>query len=177
MNPAEFNPKVAMALQAVVLLSAFVGAVVLVVTRKDRLLAVVAGVFVAACAAALAARRDTFLPFLGHAALPPTLLKEAFAPRNANVEAVVAVDAPDGARVLYWGAKPAEEVRGSPNAAYDDYSNAGVAVAAGKRATLRFECPASYRVPGMGALERHVHYRVVAGGGLIGPVRTAYVTC
>lgn len=168
-----------MFLQAIVLLAAFVSGLVMMMARRNRVVAIVAGVVVSLSALVLAFRRDTFLPFLGVAALPPTLIKDELTPRNANVEATIAVpDAPDGARVLYWGARAAKEVRPTPWAAYDDWSNAGVATVKGGKALLRFECPTKYRVPVAGELERHVHYRVCGGAkGLMGPVRTEYVVC
>jgi len=177
-KPSDFRPRLHMALQVVVLLAAFLGGVALMLVRRQRLLAVAVGIAVVVSVAALAVRRDAFLPFLGYVALPPTLLKEGpVAPRNANVETSAIIDVPDGTRVLYWGAKSAEEVRDSPGAAYADFENAGVAVVKSNRATLRLQCPAKYRVPGPGVLDRHVHYRVVFGGGLIGPVHTLNVKC
>lgn len=173
----SFRPWVTILLQVVVLAAAFVGAVALMFARRHRALAVVTGVAVALAAAALAARRETFLPFLGAAALPPSLLKDGpVAPRDANVETSVLVDAPDGTRVLYWGAQPAEAVVDAPAPAYANYENAGVAVVKSGRATLRLACPASYRVPWRGALDRHVHYRVAAGA-VLGPVHSAHVEC
>lgn len=171
-------PKLYMLLQAIVLIAAFVGGLVMMMARRIRLASIFGGLVVTLSALGLAFRRDTFLPFLGPAALPPTLLKDELAPRNANTEAVLTVDAPDGTRLLYWGARPAAEVRPSPWAAYDDWSNAGVTVVRGGKATIRFECPAKYRVPVAGVLERHVHYRLCSGKrGMLGPVMTEYVVC
>jgi len=138
------------------------------------LLSVVAGTL----AIWLLFQRDTYLPFLGHMALPATLLKEHTVPANSNAEAAIDVDAEDGARVLYWGARPAKEVQPNPWRAYDDFSNAGIAVVKGGKAVLTFQCPAEYNVAMRGKIDRHVHYRVSgATSGILGPVRTAYVKC
>jgi hypothetical protein len=166
-----------MLLQSIVLLAAFVAGLVMIMARRLRLVSVVAGVVVTVSALLLAFCRDTYLPFLGSAAIPPSLLKDEHAPRNANIEATIAVDAPDGTRVLYWGARPSKELSPDPWAAYADWSNAGIAVVKGGKATLRMECPGKYRVPIQGELERHVHFRVSGAKGMMGPVKTEPVVC
>jgi hypothetical protein len=141
-------------------------------------LKLVIAVVVGVAALWLGLRRDTYLPFLGYAALPPTLIKDRHAPANANVEAVLEVpDAADGTKVLYWGARPSKVIAPNPWRAYDDWSNAGVAEVKGGAATIIFECPGEYQVRMRGSLERHVHYRVVSDKGMIGPVKTTYVKC
>ena len=138
------------------------------------LLCVVVGIM----SAWLLTRRDTYLPFLGYAAVPPSLIKDRFVPQNANVEALIDVDAVDGTKVLYWGARPSKEIKPTPWKAYDDWSNAGVAVVKNKKAIVVFHCPAEYEVPMRGKLQRHIHYRTCAGTiGILGPVQTAYVKC
>lgn len=97
-------------------------------------------------------------------------------PNNANVEAVIEVDAIDGTRVLYWGAKSSDEVKPSPWKAYDDWSNAGVAIVKDKKAIVIFHCPGQYEVGMRGKIDRHMHYRVL-NKAMLGPVKTAYVKC
>jgi len=123
-------------------------------------------------------RRDTFLPFLGYAAYPVSLVPKESVPLGANKEVTLPIDAPDGTRVIYWGAKPSEQVKNNPITAYGDYSNAGVATVESKEAIIRFGCPSEYKV-GLGKrLRRHIHYRLCcAQSGLIGPVETVWVTC
>ena len=132
-----------------------------------------------ACAAWLLSLRNTYLPFLGSAVLPPSLLRDVVTPPDANVR--VRVDVPgaaDGARVLYWAAAPASGVQQDPATAYGDYHNAGVALVKGGGATLALQCPAEYEVPSGRKLSRHVHYRVQPPSkALLGPVRTTTVEC
>lgn len=120
-------------------------------------------------------QRDAYLPFLGPAAFPVSVLREGPVPRAAPVaEYRVKVAARNGACVLYWAAKPGHD--GLPaRPAYEDTRNAGVARAWNGVATFVLECPSSYTVNGR-TLARHVHYRV-HDGRVFGPVRTARVVC
>jgi hypothetical protein len=179
------NFSMPMIAQAIVLLFAFVMAVRMLFSIRTSagaggLVKALVAVTVGVAALWLGMRRDTYLPFLGYAALPPTLIKDRHAPANANVEAVLEVpDAADGTKVLYWGARPSKDrnaVAPNPWKAYDDWSNAGVAEVKSGVATIIFECPGEYQVRTR-ALKRHVHYRVVSDKGMIGPVKTTYVEC
>lgn len=122
-------------------------------------------------------QRDTYLPFLGHAAVPASLLKEASIPDGANVSVQIPVDAPDGTKLIYWGAKPSDVVYPTPWDAYDSFTNAGVTLVKNGAVTIRFHCPSKYRIPSGRTLNRHVHYRVAGENGMVGPVQTKYVNC
>lgn len=123
-------------------------------------------------------RRDTYLPFLGPAAFPKSLIPGDFAPVNSNTEITVPFEAADGTRVIYWGALASGEVSPNPKDAYGDYSNAGVATVKDKKALIRFHCPGEYYVPMGRKLKRHIHYRFCCvKSGLLGPVRTIWVKC
>jgi hypothetical protein len=128
----------------------------------------------------LAFRRDTYLPFLGDAAFPKSLIPTEVSPKDANTEIRVPFDAKDGTRVIYWGAQPTNPrtVFPTPALAYGDYSNAGVAVIKNGEALLRFQCPSEYYVPTGKKIGRHVHYRLCCQmSGLLGPVETLWVKC
>jgi uncharacterized membrane protein YuzA (DUF378 family) len=125
--------------------------------------------------------RNYYLPFLGDAAFPcgPLTPKE---PLGADAQVVVSV-APS-ANVVYWASSSTPEndgdaaVASNPWVAYGQYTNAGVARAdASGKAVLRVRRPIQYKVPPLGrTLSAHVHYRVCADkGGMLGPVRTAYI--
>jgi len=127
-------------------------------------------------------QRDTYLPFLGDAVFPPAAIVSERIPEKADLETQVAVDAPDGARVIYWGAAKeagAGAIVPNPWDAYGDYSNTGVAIVREGVAKLRFQCPTQYQVGAMNhTLKRHLHYRVCCvRSGMLGPVQTKYVTC
>lgn len=125
-------------------------------------------------------RRDTYLPFLGYAAFPNSLIPNDFAPVGSDTEVNVHFAAPDRTRVIYWGAMPSDKsgnTYSDPKSAYGNFANAGVATVKNGEATIRFSCPGQYMVPGR-KLKRHLHYRFCYGtSGLLGPVQTMWVTC
>jgi hypothetical protein len=125
----------------------------------------------------LISRRDTYLPFLGYAVLPPSAIKDSVVIENANVEVKVPIDAKDGTRIIFWGAKPSNEVKPNPAAAYNDYSNLGITKVLNGEAVIRFNCPSRYKVGPGYRLDRHIHYRLVLDNGLMSPIQTKKVTC
>ena len=136
------------------------------------------GLAVGLAAAWCLLRRDFYLPFLGQTALPCDALVEK-TPADADVAVTVRGLAP-GTNVVYWAAERVEEVGrvvASPWAAYDRYTNTGVARADAQGvAVLRVRRPVAYQVPSGRTLAPHVHYRVCRGGGLLGRVLTAPLT-
>jgi hypothetical protein len=141
----------------------------------------IAAIVALLCALMVGFRRDNYLPFLGEAALPASMLKDASSPANSNVETDIVVDAPDGSKVVYWGAAPSTKaaVAPSPSAAYKDYSNAGIAVVRNGVARVRFFCPVKYQVSWGKTIDHHIHYRVIDKNSpvMLGPVKTMYVNC
>lgn len=128
---------------------------------------------VGAAALAVALCRDFYLPFLGEAVMPCSVL-EPKVPENADTEVKVLVK--PGDKVLYWASEPANESMKELKDwrhAYLDYKNAGVAIADSDGfAALKVRHPQPYTVPIKGDLEAHVHYRVCMHDGFIGPVKT-----
>lgn len=119
--------------------------------------------------------RDFYMPFLGPAAMPPSLLKLG-TPPDATVS--VSVDAPGKAtHVMYWAATPSSMPNEDPMAAYRGFKNSGVVEVAGGRATLRIACPGTYKVGWGRMLPKHLHYRYVFANGMMSAVKTANVTC
>lgn len=134
--------------------------------------------FASVLALYLLLQRDLYLPFLGRAAFPMGLVQNEEAPKGANVSHELEFDAKDeGKRVIYWGAKPSQQVIPNPWDAYQDFSNAGVAVIKNGKAIVKFFCPTAYKVPWGKTLNRHIHYRVCCDRGLMGPVETAFIKC
>lgn len=129
-------------------------------------------------ALSLVFRRDIYLPFLGETIVPGGALAEK-TPQNANEQ--VTITTIPNAKVLYWAAEP-NPTQGKDvpewNEAYSEYENSGVTVADGAgNAILRFRGPPqSYRVPIMGQLEPHVHFRICNEHGIMGPVQIKKVT-
>lgn len=132
---------------------------------------------VSACIASLVlvSSRTSYLPFLGEAVFPSSLLKEPSDPADATV--TVEVDAGRGAtHVAFWASESKGYVVKNPWDAYDQYSNSGISVVKGGKATLNVRCPAQYAVRGR-VLPRHVHFRDIYPSGIVGEVKTAQVVC
>jgi len=118
---------------------------------------------------------ETWLPFLGEAALPPSALSPS-EPQNASKS--VTVECPRGTKyVAYWAASQKASVFASPKTAYASFENSGVATVVAGTATLRLACPAAYRVPYAGVLPKHVHYRFVGYDGIMSRVHTRKLAC
>lgn len=133
------------------------------------------GIFfiVALAAVAVVFKRDFYLPFLGEAHVPCSVLADKV-PEGADTSIGVRVQ--PGAKVVYWAAEPANEDLKSLNdyrGAYLEYRNAGVTTAdADGNATLKVRTPQGYTVPVKGALPPHIHYRECAPRGFMKPVVT-----
>lgn len=123
-------------------------------------------------------QRDTYLPFLGSAALPSTIIGNDRVPEGANTELSIALNVADGTKMIYWGAEPSTSVVGNPWDAYQKYTNVGIATVQKGSVTIKFKCPAEYKVMGAKTLKRHIHYRLCCTKeSLLGPVETVYVKC
>jgi hypothetical protein len=143
----------------------------------------------------IGANRNTYLPFLGSTAVPPSVFQREMIPAGYNVSYVLSLNdnVEDGTYVLYWGAlssrdalssgdrkKCKEIIRNNPIDAYGDYSNTGMVTAKNGKATLYFNCPDKYQVGDMmkKTIERHIHYRLIKPNSpMMSPVYTAYVKC
>lgn len=118
--------------------------------------------------------KTTFLPFLGEAALPPSVLKLA-APTESTIDVTVRVPG-RATHVIYWAASPSSSVIPTPSDAYKGFSNAGVVEVINGTAVLPLQCPSRYSVR-YRELEKHVHYRAVFPEGILGAVKTQNVVC
>lgn len=174
-----------MCIIATVLLFTLYASIDTIATKKSTWWCKVIAGFALSGALILAVDRDTYLPFLYNAVFPSSLVKSVHSPAHANVETVIIVDEPDGTKIAYWGAMPLhQDVHDTPQQAYANYANAGVAEVKNGQATLKFFCPSKYKVnhmyPWATTLERHVHYRVLDSDkykGMMSPVYTKWVKC
>lgn len=123
-------------------------------------------------------QRDTYLPFLGNAVFPTSAIIEERVPDNANSDVTLKMPIPDGMKIIYWGAEPSKDTVGNPGDAYKNYSNMGVTTVRNGSVTLKFKCPAEYKIPSGRKLKRHIHYRTCCTKkAMLGPVQTVYVEC
>ncbi len=134
-------------------------------------------VLVGIAAVTIMFNRDTYLPFLGETVLPCTTIPERVPP-GATKE--LRVPAPAGSKVLYWAAEPAmEELKQIPTwqQAYSKFENAGVVTTDSTGvAILKVRNPQPYLVPFKGRIEPHVHFRICDGTGMLGRVKTVFIS-
>jgi uncharacterized membrane protein YuzA (DUF378 family) len=120
--------------------------------------------------------RDTYLPFLGPMVAPCSVLDNR-EPPGATREVKVIVE--PNVKIIYWAAEPAAknlERLNSWKEAYLNYENAGVATSNGEGvAILKVRDPQEYKVPFMGKLGAHVHYRVCGEAGWMGRIRSVFI--
>ena len=147
------------------------------ITGKNTLIANAIFLFVGIAALFLGFARDSYLPFLGPAVLPCSLLKVQ-TPEGADYEKRVLVK--PGVKVMYWAAEPATERLSDIHdwrKAYLKFMNAGCARANDYGvAVLLVRNPQPYSVPLKGRLEPHVHYRSCGDGGMMSRIETVFLS-
>ena len=122
----------------------------------------------------IAFKRDNWLPFLGRSVFPHSILQQQ-TPKQATQEITVNVKVPN-AKVIYWASKDTQNETTPVFEAYDDFSNAGVALSdAQGNAVLKVQKSTGYIVPSGKYIKRHVHYRLAKDEySMLGSVNTAY---
>ena len=142
----------------------------------DSFMATLIYFLVGAAAIAVMFDRDTYLPFLGPMVAPCSVLDNR-EPPGATREVKVVVE--PNVKIIYWAAEPAAknlEKLNSWKEAYLNYENAGVATSNGEGiAILKIRDPQEYKVPLMGKLGAHVHYRVCGEAGWMGRIRSVFI--
>ena len=138
-------------------------------------------IFIIAAAVILMMKKDTFLPFLGLAHLPNTLIADEKIPKGANLSYSIDMNEyEDGTIVVYWAANKTDKIIEDPYEAYKNYNNVGVSKVKNGKAEVRIFCPDRYKVKKIfnQLLERHFHYRIVyKDTGFLSPVMTVKVDC
>jgi hypothetical protein len=138
-------------------------------------------IFIIATAIVLIMKKETFLPFLGLAHVPNTLIAEERIPNGANILYSIDMnDYEDGTKIIYWAANKTDKIIEDPYEAYKNYNNVGVSKVKNGKAEVRIFCPDKYKVKKIfnQLLERHFHYRIVfKDTGFLSPVMTVKVDC
>ena len=138
-------------------------------------------IFIIAAAVILMMKKDTFLPFLGLAHLPNTLIADEKIPKGANLSYTIDMNEyEDGTIIIYWAANKTDKIIEDPYEAYKNYNNVGVSKVKNGKAEVRIFCPDRYKVKKVfnQLLERHFHYRIVyKDTGFLSPVMTVKVDC
>jgi len=138
-------------------------------------------IFIIAAAIMMIMKKETFLPFLGLAHLPNTLIAEEKIPKGANLSYSIDMkEYEDGTIIIYWAANKTDKIIEDPYEAYKNYNNVGVSKVKEGKAEVRIFCPDKYKVKKVfnQLLERHFHYRIVyKDTGFLSPVMTVKVDC
>ena len=138
-------------------------------------------IFIIAAAIIMIMKKETFLPFLGLAHLPNTLIAEEKIPKGANLSYSIDMkEYEDGTIIIYWAANKTDKIIEDPYEAYKNYNNVGVSKVKDGKAEVRIFCPDKYKVKKVfnQLLERHFHYRIVyKDTGFLSPVMTVKVDC
>jgi len=126
--------------------------------------------------------KNTFLPFLGNCVFPVGLLPNEMYPPKSNFEIELDFHYPDGTKVIYWSAYPKKNdkdfIYETPNDAYGDYKNSGIAIINNKKATLHIYCPNKYTLPNGFITDKHIHYRLAfKNNPILSEVKTVYINC
>jgi hypothetical protein len=164
-----------------ILLYSTISAIYILFNNNYNIFIRIFAIFIIASAVILMMKKDTFLPFLGLAHLPNTLIADEKIPKGANLSYSIDMNEyEDGTMVVYWAANKTEKIIEDPYEAYKNYNNVGVSKVKNGKAEVRIFCPDRYKVKKIfnQLLERHFHYRIVyKDTGFLSPVMTVKVDC
>ena len=164
-----------------ILLYSTISAIYILFNNNYNIFIRIFAIFIIASAVILMMKKDTFLPFLGLAHLPNTLIADEKIPKGANLSYSIDMNEyEDGTMVVYWAANKTEKIIEDPYEAYKNYNNVGVSKVKNGKAEVRIFCPDRYKVKKVfnQLLERHFHYRIVyKDTGFLSPVMTVKVDC
>jgi len=124
--------------------------------------------------------KEVFLPFLGNAVYPISLIPSELHPPNINYSTERYFNYPDGTKIIYWAAIGLnnDSIYNNPTDAYGNYKNSGVAIVNNNKAVLHISCPNKYKIPSGNILEKHIHYRVAfPNNPILSDVKTIYINC
>jgi predicted membrane channel-forming protein YqfA (hemolysin III family) len=168
-------------IMSIILIFSFVACIYILFNDNYNTLLRIFSIVVLACIVMLAIKKETFLPFLGIAYVPNTLLSVPKYPQGANISYNIDMkDYEEGTTVIYWAATKTDKIIEDPYEAYKSFDNVGVTVVKDGIAEVRIFCPDKYKVKKVftKSLEKHFHYRIVfKETGFLSPVMTVKVDC
>lgn len=105
-------------------------------------------------------KRDHWLPFLGKAVLPESLIP--LSNNKLKTDRIIKIKVPPNVKVMYWAADKMKDDKQDVFKAYNGYINSGV-VKSNKHgiASLPIKTGNGYIVPNGKQIPRHIHYRYV----------------
>jgi len=108
--------------------------------------------------------KEVFLPFLGTAIYPISLIPSEMHPTHTNFSIQHDFNYPNGTKIIYWAANSNSNnndyIYNNPHDAYGNYKNCGVSVVNNLKAVLYLNCPNKYKIHNRTTLNKHIHYRV-----------------
>lgn len=128
--------------------------------------------------------RDVYLPFLGNAVIPVSLIAPVTPQQKPQPNSLMVqlTKLPPNTKILYWAAESADPRDESVlmwNDAYKDFANGGVVVSdATGAATIMVRKPQKYKVSRFGipmTIKPHIHYRYVIGKSMLSKVYTVFL--
>ena len=164
-----------------IFLFAFINSIDIIVSNNYDVLMKLFAFIIILFIVVIASNRNIYLPFLGKTVISPNVIANEMHPLGANEELKLEVNYPDNTKIIYWGAKSTNKdiIQSSPEIAYGDYTNSGVAIVKNKLVKLMYFCPDKYAVKPLNTkLNRHIHFRaLVPNSAMLGEVKTAYIKC
>ena len=127
-------------------------------------------------------KRNYYLPFLGRTVYPCKRKEIEKIPYiegyERQPEKTILTNYPDK-NIIYWAAMPGKKKKKTPEDAYKDFENSGIARSNQKgKVTFTYYKPVGYSVNRFGfekELKPHIHYRACLGNGLLSQIETKYV--
>lgn len=126
-------------------------------------------------------KRNYYLPFLGRTVYPCNKKEVEKIPYIEGYERqpkTILTNYPDK-NIIYWAAMPGKKNKKTPEDAYKDFENSGIARSNQKgKVTFTYYKPVGYSVNRFGfekELKPHIHYRACLGNGLLSQIETIYV--
>lgn len=164
-----------------ILLFAFISSIDILIDESNNIFSRLFALIIIILIVVISPDRNIYLPFLGKTVFPYYLIGNEIHPHGANDSITLEVKYPDNTKIIYWGAKSTDKniIKLSPEEAYGDYSNSGIAIVHNNKVKLSYFCPDKYAVkPFNNNLKRHIHYRaLLPGSAMLEEVKTAYITC
>jgi hypothetical protein len=128
--------------------------------------------------------RDVYLPFLGSAVMPVSLIAPVSVQQKPQPNSLMIqlTKLPPNTKVVYWAAETSDPRDNSVlmwNDAYKDFANSGVVVSdVSGVATIMVRKPQAYKVTRFGipmTIKPHIHYRYVVGKSMLSKVYTVFL--
>lgn len=166
---------------SIILIFSFIASIYILFNDNYNTVLRIFAIIVLACIIMITIKKETFLPFLGTAYIPNTLLSVPKYPNGANISYNIDMkDYDEGTPVIYWAANKTDKIIEDPYEAYKTFENVGVTTVKDGVAEVRIFCPDKYKVKKVftKTLEKHFHYRIVfKDTGFLSPVMTVKVNC